>query len=145
MLLNGHALEQADVLESPGNAKPRNVIGLEAAKRALAKNDLAEIHAQGACDHVEYGRLAGAVRADDAADLAAGDGKGNVVERSDPSESLRNAKQAEQHFRHAACRLSNGGHWKSLRSSRPFGLSSSMRMSMVPNTARRQSLKKRSH
>jgi hypothetical protein len=86
-----HALEQRDVLEGAGDALPRDLVGAHRFALLAAEPDLALLRVVEAVDDVEHRRLAGAVRADDGADLALMHVEGDVLQRLDAAEAQRDA------------------------------------------------------
>jgi hypothetical protein len=74
----------------------RRHVGLHLALRSAAEDDLALPAAViDAVDHVEHRALAGAVGADDGADLVLADVEGNVGQRLDAAEAQRDVLQVE--------------------------------------------------
>src|SRR5712671_6059014 len=97
-----HAAKQRDVLERAGDAAARRLIGPHRAARAPLEGDAPVLRTVEAVDDVEHGRLAGAVRADDGADLALADVEGHVGERLDAAESERDALDRQQRLARAS-------------------------------------------
>jgi hypothetical protein len=83
-----HVLEEADVLERPADAALGDRVRRHTGHVLAVEDDLAGgglVHAR---EHVEERRLAGAVRADQADDLAPRDREVDVVGRDEPAELL---------------------------------------------------------
>jgi hypothetical protein len=87
--------EQPDALERAGDPEARELMRPDVAQRALAPRDVAVVGAHEAADHVEERRLARAVGADDADDLARRDLQGDVVERGQAAEAHRDRVDAQ--------------------------------------------------
>ena len=88
---DGHVGEQPGVLEAatePARGAPR---GPSVRDVAAAEHDPAAVGGDEAADQVEQRGLAGAVRTDDADDLALGDGERHVVDGADAAERARQA------------------------------------------------------
>src|SRR5262249_23305701 len=94
----GHALEQRDVLERAGDAAMRGGVRPHPSARLAPECDTALLRMIEAVDDVEHRRLAGAVRADDGADLALADVERHVGERLDAAERERDVFDREQDF-----------------------------------------------
>src|SRR5690606_33986635 len=69
--------------------------------RLAGQREAAAVGRVQAGDDVEEGRLAGAVRADEAVDLTALDGNADVGQRLQAAEAFGNAPYFEDRFRHA--------------------------------------------
>ena len=78
---DGHVLEEPDGLERPGDAAPHDRVGAKADDAPALEEDLALVRRQEPRDHVEEGRLPGAVRADQAHDRARRDDEVDLVDR----------------------------------------------------------------
>jgi hypothetical protein len=76
------------VLEQFMCRKPGNILAVE--------QDRARGRRERSRDHVEHGRLAGAVRADQAGDRAAFDFERTIVDRHDASEAFRNVSDLDE-------------------------------------------------
>jgi hypothetical protein len=104
---HGHLREQADVLEGAHHLRrARDLVAgqlFEAQHAALrvVEADAADRRLVETGQAVEEGRLAGAVRSDDAGDLARGDVERQVVDRQQAAEAHRQALDAEQRWRGA--------------------------------------------
>src|SRR5207247_10402081 len=100
VLEDSHPGEEDDVLERPRDSEPRDAMRPQTQEVASVEDDAAAVRPVQACDDVEKRRLPGAVRADQAADLALLDGHRDVVQRDDPPESPRNVlDRKESHAR----------------------------------------------
>ena len=98
----GHALEQGDVLEGAADALHRRLVRAHVAVGPALVGDRALLGLVEAVDHVEHGRLAGAVRADDGADLALPDVEADVGQRGDAAKAQADAVDREEHLIEAA-------------------------------------------
>ncbi len=96
VLLHCHVQEQAQRLERARNPSACDLVGIETEKRLTLEQDLAFLRRVDPGDHVEERRLAGAVRADDADDLAFADDEVEPVEAPEPTEGERDALYLEQ-------------------------------------------------
>src|SRR6266581_985889 len=85
---NRHLPEDARDLERPRDALAEDLVGLEAGEVLSVVDHLAAVGLEEARQEVERRRLARAVGADEAGDLAAGDGEAAAVDRPDPAEGL---------------------------------------------------------
>ena len=103
-----HALEQRDVLKGPPDALDRRLVRPHLLAGLALVGDRALLGLVEAVDHVEHRRLAGAVGADDGADLALHDVEADVGERAHAAEAERDAADLEQHLVEAA-RLTGAG------------------------------------
>ena len=96
VVLDGQAAEELDVLEGardptaddPARPLPEQAPAVEA--------DISLVRRIETGDHIERRRFAGAVRADQADDLASVRVEGDAVERNDPSETSRDVVDLEQ-------------------------------------------------
>src|SRR5262249_21570026 len=93
-----HALEQRHVLKSPRNATQPGLVGPHGRSRPSLEGDAALLRVIEAVDDVEQRGLAGAIGADDGADLAFADVEGNAADRLDPAEGERDSLDREQHL-----------------------------------------------
>src|SRR5262249_2996260 len=96
VLRDRHALEQADLLEGAAHAcAPPHV---RRQRRAIAAEigDASRARREVAADDLEQGRLAGAVGADRAHDLALANRERNLHERDHAAEAARNAFHLER-------------------------------------------------
>ena len=100
VLEHRHRREELDVLERSRDAAPDDPVRRRAEQALAVERDLAGLRAVEASDHVEGSRLAGAVRADQAGDLALLHLERDVVQRDDAAEAARDVLQLEE--RHQA-------------------------------------------
>ena len=94
----GHGLEQRDVLKGAGDAAGRRLVRQHGRMRDALESDAARLRTIEAVDDVQHRRLAGAVGADDGADLALLDVERDIGQRVDAAEGERNALDREQHL-----------------------------------------------
>src|SRR5690606_3687478 len=95
------------------------------------------VRAQLAADHVEGGRLAGAVGTDDGDQLALVDGEAHIVGGDDAAERLRQSAGLQQgHAGRPRSRAYSSEAWPA----RPCGNSSTSRMMTAPRMARQKSV-----
>ena len=94
----GHAAEQGDVLERAADALERRLVRAHVAAALALVGDRAFLGPVEAVDDVEHRRLAGAVGADDGADLALQDVEADVGERRDTAEAQSDAVDLQQHL-----------------------------------------------
>src|SRR5207302_4260719 len=87
VLQYGHAAEQLDVLERARDPEPRRLVRVEAPARAALEGDRPGLRPVDAVHDVQHRALAGAVRADDGADLALAHVEGHALERLHSAES----------------------------------------------------------
>ena len=90
-----HAVEHADELEGPRQAKPRDPVRGKAGDVPAHQADGAGIGTQHARHQIERRRLAGPVGAEQAHDLALPDRKAEVVDRDQPAERAPQAADFE--------------------------------------------------
>ena len=93
-----HALEQGDVLEGAGDALAGGEVGPHVVALLALEGDGAFLRVVEAVDDVEHRRLAGAVGADDGADLALPDVEGDAADRPHAAEGKRDVLHREQHL-----------------------------------------------
>src|SRR5579883_194981 len=93
----GHAAEERDVLEGAGDAAGGGLVWPHVAHRAALVSDGARAWLVEAVDDVEHRALAGAVGADDGADLALTDVEADARERLDAAEGELDALDREQY------------------------------------------------
>ena len=110
VLEHGHRAEQLDVLERARDPAPDDPVRRRAQQALAVEDDLALVRLVQPRDQVEERRLAGAVRADQADDLALADVERDVVDRDDPAEPPRHVLDREQ------------GHAETLRRAARSGL-----------------------
>src|SRR5436190_4905004 len=89
VLEDAHVAEQARDLEGAHEPAQRDLVRREAEEALALERDLAGARALDPGDEVDERRLAGAVRSDDATDLAGLDREAHVVRRDEPAEALR--------------------------------------------------------
>jgi hypothetical protein len=92
----GHRREQADVLERPRHAPCEDAVGSRVCDVLAFEEDPARRRPVQAGEHVEEGRLAGAVRTDDRDDRFLGDVEADVVDCRQAAERLRDRERLEQ-------------------------------------------------
>ena len=95
VLLHGHVQEQPQRLERARDAALRDHVRRQSEQRGPVEEDLAAVGAVDAGDQVEERRLAGAVRADHADDLALVDVQVEPVDHLQAAEGLRDPLQLE--------------------------------------------------
>src|SRR4051794_40326289 len=83
----GEVREKPAILEGAANAARGDALGREALDRIALEADAAGGDRRAAGDRIEERRLAGAVRADQRADLARGDLERDAVDRLQPAEA----------------------------------------------------------
>ena len=88
VVAHAHAAEQRDVLEGAADAEAGHAVAAEALERAALEQDVAVGVAVDAADAVEQRGLAGAVRSDQAADLAIADIERHAAERDTPPKRM---------------------------------------------------------
>src|SRR5262249_18420171 len=98
----GHVAEQRNVLESARDAAARRLVGPHASTRPALEGDTALLRMVEAVDDVEHRRLAGAVRADDGADLALAHVERHIGERPYAAERQRHVLDRQQRLRDRA-------------------------------------------
>ena len=95
--------EQADALQRAGDPEPGELVRANPVQHGLAEPHAAGVGAHEAADDVEQRRLARAVGADDADDLAGRDRQRDVVERRQAAEAHRETVHP-QHLRRFVAR-----------------------------------------
>src|SRR6476659_3582217 len=85
-----------DRLERARDAQPRDLVRREPDDALTAEGDVAVIGRVQTCDDVEYGALAGAVRPDDADDLALFDREVETAQRVEAAEVLRDPSDVQE-------------------------------------------------
>src|SRR4029077_18554911 len=80
---------QRDVLKGTGDAAASRLVGTHLRPLLALEGDAPVLRLIEAVDDVEHRRLAGAVRADDGADLAFADVEGDIAQRFDAAERKR--------------------------------------------------------
>ena len=88
--------EQFDVLEGPGDAPGRDLVGPQAHDRLALPADVAFLRVVHLIEAVEDRRLPGAVRADDGEQLPGGDREAHAVEGGEAPEDEADAVDLEQ-------------------------------------------------
>ena len=101
VLEDGHRREELDVLERARDAPAHDLVRRRAEQALAVERDLARLGPVEARDDVEGGRLAGAVGADQAGDLALLHRERDVVEGDDAAEAARDVAELEER-RHQA-------------------------------------------
>ena len=96
---HGHRPEQLDVLEGASDPAPDDPVHGRLQQALTGELDLALVRRVEPRDHVERGRLAGAVRPDQPDDLAFLDVERDPVEGDDPAEPASDIPQREQGHR----------------------------------------------
>src|SRR6056297_2535753 len=94
---HAHPLEKRDVLEGARDALPRDLVGLHVGALLALVPDLALLRVVEAADDVEHRRLAGAVGADDRADLTLADVEADVLDRHHAAEAQRYVLHLHHH------------------------------------------------
>src|SRR5712692_2836078 len=95
VLTRGHRAERLDDLERAADPKPGDPVRRHAGDRRAVQLDVAAVEVINAADAVQQRRLAGAVGADDAHDVAFGDLEVHSVHRGHAAESLGDSAQLE--------------------------------------------------
>ena len=93
-----HALEQRDVLEGAGDALAGGDVRRHVAAALALEGDRALLRVIDAVDDVEHRALAGAVGADDGADLALAHVEADVAQRLHAAEGERYVLERQQHL-----------------------------------------------
>jgi len=101
VLERGHVGEQADVLEGPRDPCAGDLVRRAHLERLAVELELASVAGVQPGERVEEGRLARAVRTDQAVDLALVDTERNLAQRLHPAEALGDALRAQQDAHHA--------------------------------------------
>ena len=96
VLAHAHAAKERQVLERAADAERGDAVRRCLEKRAPLEGDPALAERVEARQAVEHRRLAGAVRADEADDVAAPHDERDAVERDDPAEAHRDVLDLEQ-------------------------------------------------
>ena len=96
VLPHRHAAERAELLERPADAPAVDLIRPEAGERLAGEADLPAVRPVEAGDHVEERRLPGAVRPDDADDLARRHVERDALVRHEAAEALGHAADLQQ-------------------------------------------------
>ncbi len=94
-MLSRHTAKEGDVLESPGDALAGGLVRIHVAALAALEGDRPLMRVVDPVDDVEHRGFAGAVRADDGADLVLPDVEGNTLERDHAAEGERDAVDLE--------------------------------------------------
>ena len=92
---HGFVLEHRQILERARDAEPRQPVGRKARDLPVLERDPACGRLEDPGDQVEHRGLAGAVRADQAEDLAAVDRKAHVGDGAQAAEPFRDALDAQ--------------------------------------------------
>src|SRR5439155_20371773 len=102
--------KEGDVLEGPGDTLLRGLVRIHAAALAPLEGNRPLLRVVYAVDDVQHRGFAGAVRADDGADLVLPDVEGNALERDHPAESERDLVDLEDRPADfpARCHVSEG-------------------------------------
>src|SRR5215207_4938024 len=95
VLERSHVVEKADVLKGTGHAERRDFVRRQTDSRPTVEVDAAGGRLVDAGEDVEEGRLAGAVRPDQADDLSARDNEVDVVDGDQSSELLPDVDRLE--------------------------------------------------
>src|SRR6185436_14476545 len=90
-----HAAKQAGDLEGARQAEPRPLLRRKPGDLDAVENDLPFGRSIDATDDIDQGRLAGAVRSDDRADLVVADAQGYIRQRVEDAKALADAFHAE--------------------------------------------------
>jgi hypothetical protein len=114
-----HAAEELDVLERSRDPALTTALGGASSRLVPSKRTSPCVRLYRRVMHVERGRLAGAVRPDQADDLSGSAVKRHAVERDDPAETLRDVFDLEEgQSRDSLRRMDRGSsrsHAKTLR------------------------------
>jgi hypothetical protein len=104
---DGLVLEDREVLEGAGDAEAREGVRRQSREILPVKKDLAAGWPEHRADQVEQRGLAGAVRSDQAADLARFDLEAHVLDRGQTAEAFGDADDIEKssHDSHRLRRL----------------------------------------
>src|SRR6266566_3244515 len=97
----GHVVEEPDVLECSGDARPGHLVGFRPGYLLPIKDHAATGWLEQAGDAVEKRGLAGAVRPDQRKDLAPSDLKAHAVHRDQAAEALGQVGQLQDVVRGA--------------------------------------------
>src|SRR5262245_37295365 len=111
-----HPFEERDVLERAGHAVHRRIARPHPFISVPLEHDGAALRLVEAVDDIEHRRLAGAVRTDDGADLAALDIERHVANDLDTAEGQRHPLDRKQALAHSAASRSTPGEEPSLTS-----------------------------
>ena len=114
-----HAFEQRNILEGASDALCSRLMRAHPAARRAFIGDAALLRMIKAVDDVEHRRLAGAVRADDGAYLAAPDFEGDVADGAHPAEGERDVLNIKKRF----ARLLHGRGCRNAHAARSRGIS----------------------
>ena len=88
IVLDRQRRERPHDLEGAADAAPADAIGRKPVDALAGERDAAAVRCVHAGDHVEQGRLAGAVRADDGVDAAFGHLEAEPIDRDEAAEAL---------------------------------------------------------
>jgi hypothetical protein len=102
VLQHRHGAEETEILEGAADAERGDAVARRLEQRDALELDGPLVELIEPAEAVEQRRLARAVRADEAADLAALDVEGDAVEGDDAAEALGDAGYAEQRLPLAA-------------------------------------------
>src|SRR6185436_14797883 len=133
----GKVHEQADVLERAADAGGRDLVRLQAGETALVELEVAAVGRVDAGENIEQRGLAGAVRADQAVDLALADGEGHVAQRLHAAEALGDAIRGEQIQVARSSSEPVSSLFRTAEGSRPAGRNSITSTSARPNSSMR--------
>src|SRR3984957_9124997 len=130
VLQHRHLGERLHDLVRAGEAATRDVVGLVAGDVGAGEHDAAGVRREDAVDQVEQGRLAGAVRPDQAEDLALAHLEREVAHGLQAAEALAHLGEREDR-RHSSTRWLRGKRvW--MKPIRPEGKNSTMTSSSAP-------------
>ena len=93
---DGHAAEEREILEGAADAERRHAMTRLLQELVAVESDAAGFRLIEAAEAIEQRRLAGAVRADEAANLPAPDLEGHFVQRDDAAEADRQLADRQQ-------------------------------------------------
>src|SRR6185369_9084193 len=119
-------------LKGTGEAKPGDLVGLHARDVMVLEPHPAAGRRMNAADEVDERGLAGAVRSDQADDLALVDGQAHAIDRVEPAEPPRYAVQGQERGHFAPPRP---GHRSRSSDRMPLGRNSTSTTMMKPSTA----------
>jgi len=128
----GQLGERLDDLMGPRDALPRDTVRRLAGDVDAAKSDMTAVGGEYSVDQVEDGRLAGAVRSNEAEDLALADCKAQLIDGPQPAEPLAQVLDLEQR-RHSSTALVRGQR-PYIQPINPPGTNSTIRSRRAPET-----------
>src|SRR5688572_4720017 len=133
VLKNGEIGEEADVLESARNTGRSHMVRLEPGKLASGEAERTGVGGVDAGEDVEERGLARAIRADQAVDLACGNGKRDLVQSLNAAEALGRALDEQK----AQATCSSSSRFLTAEGSSPAGRNSITSTSARPKSSMR--------